>query len=63
MLNYNFTIETVLQDLYNYFYYVSLLELGSFFFNSLFFLAKPQADSLWYMICGLVHPIRALIGL
>ena len=63
MLNYNFTIEVVLQDLYSYFYYVSLFELGSYFFNALFMIARPQASSLWYMILGLIHPIRALIGL
>ena len=41
MFNYNFTIEVVLQDLYTYFYYVSLFELGSYFFNALFMIARP----------------------
>ena len=63
MFNYNFTIEQVLQDLYTYFYYVSLLELGSFFFSSLFMIAKPPVSSLWYAIIGLVHPVRALVGI
>lgn len=53
----------MLQDLYTYLYYVSMFEMGSFFFNSLFMIARPQASSLWYVIVGLVHPIRALVGL
>lgn len=40
-----------------------MFELGSYFFNALFMIARPQAGSLWYMILSLIHPIRALIGL
>ena len=46
-----------------YFINISLLELGFYFAQILFFVARSHVNMVWYHVLGLVHPVRAIMGL
>ena len=39
------------------------MEIVLFWFSLLFMVARMQANSVWFLIIGIVHPARALIGI
>lgn len=50
---------TQMRDTFNT---VSRCEVSLFAFQMLFMVCRPDMDALWYLIIGLCHPIRSLVG-
>lgn len=56
-------LENFLTDTQNIFFFTSVYELAAYFLQILFFLGKIQVNTVWFQILGLLHVVRALLGL
>lgn len=55
-------LENFLNEIYQWFFYVSCFEIAMFFMQAFWMVSRSQVNSVWYHVLGLVHPVRAVIG-
>jgi hypothetical protein len=58
-----FLLESLLTNLQVFFLGGSLLEMCAFVCLIMFFASRYEASGLGYLIIGLVHPTRSIVGL
>lgn len=56
-------LDTFLTDIYNFLQFISMFEVIAYFLQILYLVARMQVNTIWYHVLGLIHPLRAFLGL
>lgn len=56
-------LENQLGSLANFLLFSAVFELVMYFASMLCFVGRPQVNSVWYHVLGLLHPVKAIFAL